>query len=176
MGYNENQTNWDLLAIYTGETPGWTCAPACIHTVHLPGLKWGLVWQLTTSNFWQDLRARYRYVMFPDADLQLGPCVASAVFDTMAAFGLLLAQPSICQGGGSYTRQLVSWRGRRRGGAGRRLAGASGGRGALGRAGPNAGSADGPPVLQPSSLLPVLSERFPLVFRRGLRLGEISVP
>ena len=111
LGHNDSTANWDLLALYAGTQRRWDCGPACAATLHSPGLKWGLLARLTQSNFWPDIRARYRYIMFPDGDLRFEPCAVAAVFDAMAAYDLALAAPSICVGGGSYTRQAVSRKG-----------------------------------------------------------------
>ena len=103
---NPKLANFDIIGIYYGSAPeNFTCEK-CAQLFSMVGPKWRLYWALTSnSTFWGPIAKRYRYVMLPDDDLIMDTCTINAVFDTMRAYDLLVAQPSVCQVDGSSTWQ-----------------------------------------------------------------------
>lgn len=96
-----DDATFDIIAIYHGDKE-FSC-PKCSAVVNIKGPKWRLYLDLTTSPTWDEIASRYEYVMLPDDDLELKTCGINTVFDIMKAYDLVLAQPSVCEHGGSAT-------------------------------------------------------------------------
>lgn len=96
-----DMASFDIIAIYHGEG-NFTC-PLCTAVVRITGPKWRLYLDLSSGDQWDDIAKRYEYIMLPDDDLELSTCAINKVFDIMRTYDLLLAQPSVCEHGGSAT-------------------------------------------------------------------------
>jgi len=94
--------NFDIIAIYHGDAADFAC-PKCSAVVRIKGPKWRLYLDLSSGPEWEAISQRYNYVMLPDDDLEMSTCQINKVFDIMAQFDLILAQPSVCDKGGSAT-------------------------------------------------------------------------
>ncbi|EFN53461.1 hypothetical protein CHLNCDRAFT_136725 [Chlorella variabilis] len=128
--------NWDLVVLYFGTRPHTFACPRCKAVYAAGGAKWRLAYRFTLSEEWPQYRQRYKAIMLPDDDLtasssahRIGPtarccsfdrpanlarwqrrdvdtCTINTVFSMMAAYQLLLAQPSLC-GGAHNTHGVV---------------------------------------------------------------------
>lgn len=83
--------SWDLVVSYYGRDPArWRDASA--RRVDDEGAKWpGLHRLLCRERFWRD----YDYIWLPDDDLAIGEDGIDALFATVAALDLALAQPAL---------------------------------------------------------------------------------
>jgi hypothetical protein len=83
--------NWDLVVSYFGNDPDRYRDAGEIR-IDDKGLKWaGLHALLTRDDFWR----AYDYVWLPDDDLAIDQAAISALFATMDAMHLALAQPAL---------------------------------------------------------------------------------
>lgn len=89
---------YDVVALYYGSDDDFTC-PLCRAVVRGGGTKWFLLRQLATRNasLWAVLLAEYDAFMVPDDDLLFDTCALNRAFELFAAYGLLMAQPSLCK-------------------------------------------------------------------------------
>lgn len=87
---------YDLVAIYYGKNPQWTCGPLCVQSLSFPGTKWYLLNMLIKER--PDLWASFQYqaVMVADDDIKVDTCRLNRAFEVFEAYGLLLGQMSLC--------------------------------------------------------------------------------
>jgi hypothetical protein len=83
--------SWDLVVSYYGRDPA-RYREASAHRIDDDGAKWpGLHRLLRREHFWRD----YDYVWLPDDDLAIDEDGVNALFATVAAHDLALAQPAL---------------------------------------------------------------------------------
>ncbi|KAL4430961.1 hypothetical protein ABPG75_006217 [Micractinium tetrahymenae] len=90
------KANWDLMVIYYGSQPERFRCPLCAAVYQASGPKWRLAYRFTLLPEWEQYRERYQAIMFPDDDLVMDICTVNTMFSTLAAYDLLMAQPSLC--------------------------------------------------------------------------------
>ena len=90
------QASWDLVLLYYGASPTFTCAE-CLRVLPMRGAKWYLLHQLTQRPDWRQLAEQYRYIALPDDDLIMDTQAINVVFKLMEQHELELAQPSRCR-------------------------------------------------------------------------------
>ena len=88
--------NWDLVALYYGQNPKFTCKE-CRTVYSGQGAKWSLLYRfLKDTKGFRRFAHRYAAIMIADDDLKISAKELNKYFDTMIAFNLTLATPSQC--------------------------------------------------------------------------------
>lgn len=90
---------YDLVVIYYGKNDSWNCSPLCKHTIRLHGTKWYLLNAMIKQHpdLWSSFAQQYQAIMVADDDLKVNTCSLNRAFEIFEAYGLLLAQMSLCK-------------------------------------------------------------------------------